>query len=183
MYWKRTHKTHAEGICLPFTAGLRVSPPFVCRHQHTFLFTDKTGETNPIGNIFAHKMGNATVMVEAAINFSTSLSPRDSSASEQQEQSSHRYEKFVKKYSDRLLVNATDERKSSSHARRPRGRRAREALKNKDAKEEDLNWVGPAVWDIRIGGDGHPKFLCDVMVRYSTINLPFLVHAGPRGKV
>ena len=108
-------------------------------------------------------MSTASQMVEAALRPSSLSSPRGLVTTGEQECSGERFSKFVKKYSERLLVNEGN--RSRSHARRPRGRRAREALKNPDSNNElNLEWVGPAPWDVRIGGDGTPKFLCDVMV-------------------
>lgn len=108
-------------------------------------------------------MATASQMVEAALRPSPLSSPREPVATDEQQCSAERFSKFVKKYSERLLVN--DSGRSKSHARRPRGQRARKALRNPDSKDElNLEWVGPAPWDVRIGGDGTPKFLCDVMV-------------------
>ncbi|KAG0624463.1 hypothetical protein M758_3G249800 [Ceratodon purpureus] len=128
-----------------------------------------TGSNNMRGTtsgsyIFTPKMSTASQMVEAALRPSPVSSPHESVvATAEQECSGERFSKFVKKYSERLLVN--EESRSRSHARRPRGRRAREALKNPDSNNEiNLEWIGPAPWDVRIGGDGTPKFLCDVMV-------------------
>ncbi|XP_024388476.1 uncharacterized protein [Physcomitrium patens] len=128
------------------------------------LFTGKIRETvpaTPAGYIFSPRMGSATEMVEAALRPSPPSSPLEPVGTVKQETSSERYAKFVKKYSERLLVN--EESRSRSRARRPRARRARESLKNPD-DALNLDWVGPAPWDVRIGGDGTPKFLCDVMV-------------------
>lgn len=120
-------------------------------------------ETSPVSRIYTPRMSTALQMVEAALRPSPLSSPREPVATDEQRHSAERFSKFVKKYSDRLLVN--DSGRSKSHARRPRGRRAREALRNPENKDElNLEWVGPAPWDTRIGGDGIPKFLCDVMV-------------------
>lgn len=108
-------------------------------------------------------MSTASQIVEAALRPSPVSTPRETVATVEQECSGERFSKFVKKYSERLLVN--EESRNRSHARRPRGRRAREALKNPDSNNIlNLEWIGPAPWDVRIGGDGTPKFLCDVMV-------------------
>lgn len=120
-------------------------------------------ETTSSSYIFTPKLSTASQMVEAALQPSPLSSPRELVTTDDQECSGERFSKFVKKYSERLLVNEAS--RSKSHARRPRGRRAREALKNPDSNNElNLERVGPAPWDVRIGGDGTPKFLCDVMV-------------------
>ena len=37
-------------------------------------------------------------------------------------------------------------------------------VNGKERVEISTEWQGPAPWDPSIGGDGYPKFLCDVMV-------------------
>lgn len=118
-------------------------------------------EKTSVSHIVTHKMGVATEMVEAALHPSpTSL--QTSVDSERQRDPLWRYSKFMKRYSECLL--ASGENCSKSRVHKPRARRAREGLKNGEARDELLNWVGPAPWDVMIGGDGKPKFLCDVMV-------------------
>ena len=118
-----------------------------------------TQEKASMGIVVSHKMGIAKEMVEAALHPPFLL---DSVPFEKQEYFSLQYAKVVKRYTEKLLVGEDSPRKT--RVPRPRGRRARQALKNPDAKR-DWNWIGPAPWDVRIGGDGKPKFMCDDMVR------------------
>lgn len=65
-----------------------------------------------------------------------------------------------RKFGERLLVNGEG---SSKFARRkPKTRRGR--VIEKSNQQEVHSWFGPPPWDPSCGGDGSPKFLCDVMV-------------------
>ncbi|CAM6017089.1 unnamed protein product [Sphagnum balticum] len=124
----------------------------------------KGGEESK-SKIYPSMRGSATEMVKAALGCSALFS-RSFKATADQSGLPPKYAKFVKKYSERLLVTVLKEgaNKASSH-QRARGYHSRKTLKDKDAQEvEDWDWVGPAPWDVAANGDGIPKFLCDIMV-------------------
>jgi uncharacterized protein len=69
---------------------------------------------------------------------------------------------IVTKYSEKIILTESDAK--------PRTSRRKEKLKipanakRKDNVDCSSEWQGPPPWDPSIGGDGYPKFLCDVMV-------------------
>lgn len=69
---------------------------------------------------------------------------------------------IVTKYSEKIILTESDAK--------PRTSRRKEKLKIpanakcKDKVDCSSEWQGPPPWDPSIGGDGYPKFLCDVMV-------------------
>ncbi|WVZ62962.1 hypothetical protein U9M48_012648 [Paspalum notatum var. saurae] len=69
---------------------------------------------------------------------------------------------MVTKYSEKILLTESDTK--------PRPSRRKEKLKIstnakcKDKVDCSTEWQGPPPWDPSIGGDGYPKFLCDVMI-------------------
>ncbi|EPS71795.1 hypothetical protein M569_02957 [Genlisea aurea] len=66
---------------------------------------------------------------------------------------------IIRKHGDKLFLGDADRRPKSfkMKAKKPSGS-AGKAPENLD------DWQGPALWDSVSGGDGCPKFLCDVMV-------------------
>ncbi|XP_068651194.1 uncharacterized protein [Aristolochia californica] len=66
------------------------------------------------------------------------------------------------KYSERIILTDSD-RKPKASKRKGR-KQSLLASKDKEYPEAEIDWQGPAPWDFSIGGDGCPKFLCDVMV-------------------
>ncbi|KAL6005638.1 hypothetical protein ACLOJK_006208 [Asimina triloba] len=70
--------------------------------------------------------------------------------------------KIVRKYSERILLKESDRKPRAS---KRKARKASEVLNGrKESSEYSSNWQGPPPWDPSLGGDGGPKFLCDVMV-------------------
>ncbi|KAL6132212.1 hypothetical protein ACLB2K_070583 [Fragaria x ananassa] len=63
------------------------------------------------------------------------------------------------KYGENILLGESD--KKPKAAKRKGKRRSSVGYKH---GQYDDDWKGPAPWDLTVGGDGHPKFLCDVMV-------------------
>uniref|UniRef100_A0A804MM37 Mut7-C RNAse domain-containing protein n=1 Tax=Zea mays TaxID=4577 RepID=A0A804MM37_MAIZE len=69
---------------------------------------------------------------------------------------------IVTKYSEKIILTESDAK--------PRTSRRKEKLKipanakRKDNVDCSSEWQGPPPWDPSIGGDGYPKFLCDVMI-------------------
>ena len=69
---------------------------------------------------------------------------------------------IVTKYSEKILLTESDAKPRSS--RRKEKPKLATNVKCKDKVDCSTEWQGPPPWDPSIGGDGYPKFLCDVMV-------------------
>lgn len=67
--------------------------------------------------------------------------------------------KVVKKYGEKILLKESDKKPKAS---KKKGKRRSPGKEN---QLENLDgWRGPPPWDLSLGSDGCPKFLCDVMV-------------------
>lgn len=81
---------------------------------------------------------------------------------------------IVRKYGDKILLSESDRKPKISRkkAKKSSGRVANTRSPTEGGEE----WQGPPPWDATSGGDGCPKFLCDVMVRYHILvtNIDFL---------
>jgi uncharacterized protein with PIN domain len=69
---------------------------------------------------------------------------------------------IVTKYSEKILLTDSDTKPHSS--RRKEKSKLPTNAKCKDKVDYSTEWQGPPPWDPSIGGDGYPKFLCDVMI-------------------
>ncbi|KAG2633334.1 exonuclease mut-7 homolog [Panicum virgatum] len=69
---------------------------------------------------------------------------------------------IVTKYSEKILLAESDTKPRSS--RRKEKPKLATNVKCKDKVDCSTEWQGPPPWDPSIGGDGYPKFLCDVMI-------------------
>ncbi|KAL3342305.1 hypothetical protein AABB24_026364 [Solanum stoloniferum] len=69
---------------------------------------------------------------------------------------------IVRKYGDKILLSESDRKPKISRkkAKKSSGRVAN----TRSPAEVGEEWQGPPPWDATSGGDGCPKFLCDVMV-------------------
>ncbi|TMW87536.1 hypothetical protein EJD97_019814 [Solanum chilense] len=69
---------------------------------------------------------------------------------------------IVRKYGDKILLSESDRKPKISRkkAKKSSGRVANTRSPTEGGEE----WQGPPPWDATSGGDGCPKFLCDVMV-------------------
>ncbi|KAM6555518.1 hypothetical protein CsatB_002537 [Cannabis sativa] len=69
----------------------------------------------------------------------------------------------VKKYGEKLLLEESDKNPKKS---KKKGRRRPSAslIRKERLLEISDEWQGPPPWDLSVGGNGCPKFLCDVMV-------------------
>jgi hypothetical protein len=75
--------------------------------------------------------------------------------------------KVVKKYGEKILLKESDKKPKAT--KKKGKRRSSKAMICREKRLEDFNdWQGPAPWDLPLGGDGCPKFLCDVMVSTSS---------------
>ncbi|KAK9292740.1 hypothetical protein L1049_020720 [Liquidambar formosana] len=71
--------------------------------------------------------------------------------------------KIVRKYGEKILLKESDRKPKTS--RRKGKRQSSVGLTCKEKQLENLDdWQGPPPWDLSLGGNGCPKFLCDVMV-------------------
>lgn len=71
--------------------------------------------------------------------------------------------KVVKKYGEKIMLKESDKKPKAS---KEKGKRRSPMAENcKENRLENLDgWRGPPPWDLSLGSDGCPKFLCDVMV-------------------
>ncbi|KAK4745422.1 hypothetical protein SAY87_011734 [Trapa incisa] len=70
--------------------------------------------------------------------------------------------RIVREYGEMILLKEADMKPKTS---RKRGKkRSSVVVVNKTKCETSDEWGGPPPWDFEVGGDGCPKFLCDVMV-------------------
>lgn len=76
--------------------------------------------------------------------------------------------KIVKKHGDRILLKESDREPKISKKKRKKQLPINGISREKHIENFD-EWQGTAPWDPLVGGDGYPKFLCDVMV--SILNL------------
>lgn len=70
---------------------------------------------------------------------------------------------IVREYGDKLVLTETDGKPRTSKKKGKRKSSSGFTCKEKRVDDTD-EWQGPAPWDSLLGGDGCPKFLCDVMV-------------------
>ncbi|CAI8605711.1 unnamed protein product [Vicia faba] len=71
--------------------------------------------------------------------------------------------KIVKKHGDRILLKESDRAPKTSKKKRKKPLPINGISSEKHIENFD-EWQGTAPWDPLVGGDGYPKFLCDVMV-------------------
>jgi hypothetical protein len=76
---------------------------------------------------------------------------------------------IIAKYSEGILLTESDTKARSS--RRKEKQNLPTDAKYKEKFDCSIEWQGPPPWDQSIGGDGLPKFLCDVMVTVFLIPL------------
>lgn len=71
--------------------------------------------------------------------------------------------RVVRKYSDKILLKEADKKLKASK-RKGKRRPSLVAICREKQLDSNCDWQGPPPWDLSLGGDGCPKFLCDVMV-------------------
>lgn len=73
--------------------------------------------------------------------------------------------RIISNYGSKILLKDSDRKPRVS---KKKGKKQSKLNLNKTSKGAVSvdNWEGPAPWDALNGGDGYPKFLCDVMVRW-----------------
>lgn len=75
---------------------------------------------------------------------------------------------IVRKYGEMILLKESDRKPKTS---KKKGKKQSSSVCKEKQIEISDDWCGPPPWDLSLGGDGCPKFLCDVMV---CINLHFM---------
>ncbi|GFP88789.1 exonuclease mut-7 homolog [Phtheirospermum japonicum] len=70
---------------------------------------------------------------------------------------------IVKKHGDKILLKDTDRKPKTAKKKAKKSSSAGSEYKQKTIEIVE-DWQGPPPWDQSVGGDGCPKFLCDVMV-------------------
>lgn len=69
---------------------------------------------------------------------------------------------IARKYGDKISLKDSDRKPKMS---KKKGKRSSAGMTNKERLVQSVDdWQGPPPWDLSVGGDGCPKFLCDVMV-------------------
>ncbi|WOG92760.1 hypothetical protein DCAR_0312036 [Daucus carota subsp. sativus] len=70
---------------------------------------------------------------------------------------------MVRRYGDKIVLKLSDSKPETS--KRKGKRHTSNGLRNKQIGLENIDdWEGPPLWDLSLGGDGCPKFLCDRMI-------------------
>lgn len=70
---------------------------------------------------------------------------------------------IVRKYGDKIILKESDRKPKMS--KKKGKRKSSQGLVHKESCIETVDsWQGPPPWNMSLGGDGCPKFLCDVMV-------------------
>ena len=80
---------------------------------------------------------------------------------------------IVRKYGERILLKESDRKPKIS---KKKGKKQSSAdLICKERRIENVDdFQGPPPWDLSLGDDGCPKFLCDVMVSGSVTSVKFI---------
>ncbi|KAJ9174293.1 hypothetical protein P3X46_017332 [Hevea brasiliensis] len=69
---------------------------------------------------------------------------------------------IVRKYGEKILLKESDRKPKSS---KKKGKKRSSVAVCREKQLDDIgDWQGLPPWDLSLGGDGCPKFLCDVMV-------------------
>ncbi|KAM2031126.1 hypothetical protein FF2_041673 [Malus domestica] len=71
--------------------------------------------------------------------------------------------KVVNEFGEKILLKESDKTAKTSK-RKAKGRSSEGLICNEKQGQSFEDWQGPPPWDLALGGDGQPKFLCDVMV-------------------
>ncbi|TYK11277.1 exonuclease mut-7-like protein [Cucumis melo var. makuwa] len=72
-------------------------------------------------------------------------------------------QKVVKSYGERIVLKESDKKPKISKRKGKRSSTMKVGCSEKQIVSDE-DWLGPPPWDLSLGGDGCPKFLCDVMV-------------------
>jgi hypothetical protein len=72
--------------------------------------------------------------------------------------------KIVRKYGEKILLRESD-RKPKAARKKAKKHPSLVAVTREKQLDNTGDWQGPPPWDLSLGGDGCPKFLCDVMVK------------------
>nr|GMD49636.1 exonuclease mut-7 homolog [Ipomoea batatas] len=122
---------------------------------------------NGSDNILLAKFIEATKMVQAiSTDFPQGITIHEEVASTVQFAKNKQMDDAVlwiaRKYGDKILLSDSDRKPKMS---KKKGKKPPAGLMAKPRQlDGDEDWQGPPPWDVSLGGDGCPKFLCDVMV-------------------
>lgn len=72
-------------------------------------------------------------------------------------------QKIVKNYGEKVILKESDKKPRTSKRKGKRSSTMKVVCSEKQIVCVE-DWQGPPPWDLSFGGDGCPKFLCDVMV-------------------
>lgn len=70
---------------------------------------------------------------------------------------------IARKYGDKIMLTYSDRKPKTSKKKDKKSSAAASQSKQKTIEIAE-DWQGPPPWEPSLGGDGCPKFLCDVMV-------------------
>lgn len=82
--------------------------------------------------------------------------------------------KIVKRYGEKIILKESDKMPRTSKRKGKRSSTMKVVCSEKKILGVE-DWQGQPPWDLSLGGDGCPKFLCDVMV--NIYFSPFLLEA------
>ncbi|WOL00095.1 exonuclease mut-7 [Canna indica] len=104
-----------------------------------------------------------TTFIEEEVNPESSSSNRLSSTEHcQPDMLDACLSNIARRFGEELLLNESNKRPRIS--RRKEKKQSSGIAKDRDKLTPDDDWQGPPPWDLSLGGDKSPKFLCDVMV-------------------
>ena len=69
--------------------------------------------------------------------------------------------RIIRRYGDKIVLKLSDRNPKGS---KKKGKKQTSSYNKEKRSEVIEEWEGPPPWDMSLGGDGCPKFLCDVMV-------------------
>lgn len=94
-----------------------------------------------------------------SVNFAGECGP---SMLEVDDDDSNMMQSILRDFGDKIALKESD--KVPKSTKKKVRQRERVNVNGKVRVEISTEWQGPAPWDPTVGGDGFPKFLCDVMV-------------------
>ncbi|KAL1820063.1 hypothetical protein ACET3Z_014932 [Daucus carota] len=69
--------------------------------------------------------------------------------------------RIIRRYGDKIVLKLSDRNPKGS---KKKGKKQTSSYNKEKRSEVIEEWEGPPPWDMSLGGDGCPKFLCDVMI-------------------
>lgn len=81
--------------------------------------------------------------------------------------------KIVNRYGEKLVLKESDKKPKFSKRKGKKRQSSAGLIHKENQLENNEDWLGPPPWDSSLGGNGCPKFLCDVMVCILTLLITF----------